>query len=155
MTLRVCPPRVVPIPRHTCRPLTEEINVMTHEEQAAGADDEADIERFVTGALASGLVWGLKSDDGWAVCPSNEYEDASVYPFWSDRAEALIHCADEWSGCTPTAIDLDRFLEDWLPGMHGDDALVGTNWSRELIGLEVEPMELAIAFGADGLPGMD
>jgi hypothetical protein len=128
---------------------------MTHEEQAAGADDEADIERFVTGALASGLVWGLKSDDGWAVCPSNEYEDASVYPFWSDRAEALIHCADEWSGCTPTAIDLDRFLEDWLPGMHGDDALVGTNWSRELIGLEVEPMELAIAFGADGLPGMD
>ena len=155
MALRVCPPRVVPIPRHTCRPLTEEINVMTHEEQAAGADDEADIERFVTGALASGLVWGLKSDDGWAVCPSNEYEDASVYPFWSDRAEAFIHCADEWSGCTPTAIDLDRFLEDWLPGMHGDDALVGTNWSRELIGLEVEPMELAIAFGADGLPGMD
>jgi hypothetical protein len=39
--------------------------------------------------------------------------------------------------------------------MHGDDALVGTNWSPELIGLEVEPMEVAIAFGADGFPGMN
>jgi hypothetical protein len=143
------------MPRRQCDSFTEEMSVMTQQEQAASADDEANLKRFVAGALESGLVWGLKSDDGWAVCPSNEYEDASVYPFWSDRAEALIHCADEWSRCTPTAIDLDSFLEDWLPGMHGDDALVGTNWSPELIGLEVEPMELAIAFGADGLPGMN
>lgn len=128
---------------------------MTEEEQAATADDEENLERFVARVLESGVVWGLKSDNGWAVCPSNEYEDASVYPFWSDQADARMHCADEWSGCTPTAIDLDHFLEDWLPGMHGDDALVGTNWSPELIGREVEPMEVAFAFGADGLPGMN
>ncbi len=127
---------------------------MTEQVETANADDQAILEQFVTGVRASGRVWGLKSGNGWAVCPSNEYEDASVYPFWSDEADARIHCADEWSACAPTAIELDRFIEDWLPGMHGDDALVGTNWSPELIGIEIEPMELAIAFGVDGLPGM-
>ena len=39
--------------------------------------------------------------------------------------------------------DISRFLEDWLPGMHEDNVMVGPNWDRELTGLEVEPADIA------------
>ena len=115
------------------------------------AIDEAVLAGFVTRVLKTGCIWGIKSSDqGWAICPSNEYEDASVYPFWSDEASARIHCADVWADCVPAPIDLDNFLADWLPGMHDDDALVGPDWGADLAGLEMEPMELALALGGEG-----
>ncbi|MGB5833665.1 MAG: DUF2750 domain-containing protein [Thiohalocapsa sp.] len=122
---------------------------MTDSTHPPTADDRRDLDAFVTRALETGRVWGIKSDQGWAICPSNEYEDASVYPFWSEEANARIHCADAWVGCVVAPIELDNFLEDWLPGMHGDDALVGPDWNADLTGLELEPMELAAALDAD------
>ncbi|MGE5153256.1 MAG: DUF2750 domain-containing protein [Bdellovibrio bacteriovorus] len=100
-------------------------------------------DRFVREVQASGLVWGLKSDQGWAVCESNEYEDTDVYPFWSDEAEARLHCADDWAGFVPDSLPLDVFIDTWLAGMSEDGVLVGTNWDAELSGLELEPDELA------------
>ena len=99
--------------------------------------------RFIREVRDSGLVWGLKSDQGWAVCESNEYEDTDVYPFWSDRSSAALHCTDEWAVYEPTSLSLEIFLETWLPGMAEDGVLIGTNWDEELSGLEVEPFDLA------------
>jgi hypothetical protein len=107
------------------------------------SDPQANHERFVREARASGLVWGLKSDTGWAVCESGEYEDTDVYPFWSDESYALMHCSDEWDGYVPASLDLDLFIDTWLAGMSEDGVLVGTNWDAELSGMEVEPDELA------------
>lgn len=100
-------------------------------------------DRFVRDARESGVVWGLKSDQGWAVCESNEYEETDVYPFWSDEAEARSHCRDDWSDFTAESLPLDVFIDTWLVGMSEDGVLVGTNWDQELSGLEVEPDDLA------------
>lgn len=108
-----------------------------------GADSQANHERFVTRVKESGVVWGLKSDEGWAVCPSSQYEDVSVLPFWSDEAYAKRLCKEEWADYIPTPIDLDSFIDNWLQGMNEDGALVGTNWNADLAGIEVEPVELA------------
>ncbi|MBM7661665.1 hypothetical protein JOC85_002468 [Bacillus mesophilus] len=43
-------------------------------------------ESFVKRVLDSDTVWGLKSEDGWCVCESNEYEDTVVMLFGSDEA---------------------------------------------------------------------
>ena len=99
--------------------------------------------RFIREVRDSGLVWGLKSDQGWAVCESNEYEDTDVYPFWSDQAQARIHCRDDWAGFVPERLALDLFIDTWLAGMSEDGVLVGTNWDEELSGLELEPDDLA------------
>lgn len=107
------------------------------------ADAQENHELFVQRVRETGLVWGLQSDTGWAVCESAEYEDAVVYPFWSDESFARPHCVDEWSGYRAASIPLDRFLDEWLPGMDEDDALVGTNWDAELTGVELEPGDLA------------
>ena len=107
------------------------------------ADAEANHDEFVRRVLESGLVWGLKSSIGWAVCESSEYEDTVVYPFWSEQAYAEPHCTGDWSHFVPTSVDLDAYIGQWLPGMHEDDVLVGTNWDAELSGLEWEPLDLA------------
>lgn len=107
------------------------------------SDSQANHERFVREVRASGLVWGLKSDQGWAVCESGEYPGTDVYPFWSDEADARTHCSDEWSAYSPASLDLDLFIDTWLAGMSEDGVLVGTNWDAELSGLEVDPDDLA------------
>jgi hypothetical protein len=111
------------------------------------ADAQANHDLFVKTVKETGLVWGLKVEDDWAVCESNEYEDQMVFPFWSNEADARIHCEDEWAEYAPATIALDEFAQDWLVGMDEDGLLVGTNWDAELSGMEVEPMELAEALG--------
>lgn len=108
-----------------------------------GDNPEENYELFVERVSASGKVWGLKAEDGWAVCPSIEFEETDVFPFWSDEADAAIHCVDEWKIYSPASIDLADFLTDWLPGMHEDSAMAGPNWDAEMSGLEIEPKDLA------------
>ena len=107
------------------------------------ADSQANHARFLERVRASGQVWGLRSADGWAVCPSNAEKDMDVLVFWSDKAYAARHVRDEWAEYVPTAISLDDFLGKWLPGMARDGVLVGTNWDANLFGAESAPVELA------------
>ena len=99
--------------------------------------------RFVRRVIAAGEVWGLKGPSGFCYAPSNHTEDRrDVIPFWSDRAYAKQCAKDAWASFEPTSIPLDTFLARWLPGMHADRVLAGTNWSVHLIGSEIEPLKL-------------
>jgi hypothetical protein len=108
------------------------------------ADLEANKERFVKRVRESGLVWGLRSDQGWAYCPSNQ-TDADVLLFWSEEAYARRLAVAEWAAYQATSIDLDEFIDGWLRGMHQDGALAGVNFNSDLAGVEIEPIELAKA----------
>lgn len=99
-------------------------------------------ENFIKRVSESRTVWGLKSEDGWCVCESNEYEDTVVMLFWSDEAYARQCAVEEWSHYSPTSIPLEEFMTNWIYGMNEDELLVGVNWNAKLIGLEVEPYEL-------------
>ncbi len=103
------------------------------------------LKQFAERVRAEGKVWGLKGEDGWAVCSSIEFEDTDVYPFFSSESAARQLCSGEWDIYTPTSIPLEDFLADWLPGMHEDNAMVGPDWDAELEGEEVEPADLAAA----------
>ncbi len=106
-------------------------------------DLEANYERFIAEVVETGIVWGLENEDGWALCPSVDNEEIDVMPFWSERAFAEALCCDEWEGYKPQALDLEEFLDDWLPGLHEDVVLVGINWTDEMEGIEVQPLDLA------------
>jgi len=110
------------------------------------AQYEANYQAFIDEVKQSKQVWGLTTrdeEDAWAICPSALYEETDVMPFWSTEKLADAHCIDDWQIYRPAAIALEEFLQDWLPGLHEDDSLVGTNWDMELAGLEVEPADLA------------
>lgn len=106
------------------------------------ADLAANKDRFIRRVLESGQVWGLRSDDGWANCPSNQ-NDADVLLFWSDEAYARRLAEKEWANYIPTPIDLPSFIDNWLQGMHQDMVLAGVNYNSDLAGLEIDPLELA------------
>jgi|APFre7841882724_1041349.scaffolds.fasta_scaffold16944_4 hypothetical protein len=110
-------------------------------------DPQANHDLFLARVQETGLVWGLMGEDGWAACESGEYEGEIVFPFWSEEADARLHCVDEWAAYVPSSIQLETFCEHWLSGMDDDGILVGTNWDAELTGLETEPLELAEALG--------
>ena len=113
------------------------------------ADSQAAYERFVQRVVESGLVWALHSEEeGWCVSGSNDDEDVDVVPVWSDRAYAAQCARDEWAVYEPTPIPLNEFMEGWLPGMAEAGDLAGTNWNAQLIGREVEPLELLAALEA-------
>jgi hypothetical protein len=101
-------------------------------------------ERFLQRIIAAREVWGLKSNDGWAVTKSSAggTEGRKIIPFWSDRAYARQCAKEDWSHYEATPIPLDLFLGRWLPGMDADRILVGTNWNAQLCGHEIEPAEL-------------
>ena len=99
-------------------------------------------ESFIDEVLENEIVWGISSEDGWAVCDSNDFEGREVLPFWSSEKLALTHCVDDWSVYNPTPIRFDDFIDAWLHGMHEDEVLAGINWDIELVGPEVEPIML-------------
>ena len=100
-------------------------------------------QRFVRRVVAGGEVWGLKGPSGWATSVSNDDEEVTVMPFWSDRAYAARAAANAWPHLQPTAIPLERFINAWLKGMYEDGVLVGTNWDANNCGLEVDAGDLA------------
>lgn len=121
-------------------------------------DSHVAYERFIRRMVESRQVWGLKSEEGWCVAPSNapadddagDEEEVDVLPFWSDRAYARQCAREEWADYEAAAIGLDEFMEAWLPGMAQAGERAGTNWNADLIGREVDPMELLDALKAAG-----
>ncbi len=112
---------------------------MQEEEEVSNESHRNFVERVVENEE----VWGLRTEEGWVICDSNEFEDRQVMPFWSDRASAQQVATDEWAACEASSITIEDFIELWLRGMDEDGVLVGTNWDAELNGDEIEPAELA------------
>ncbi|VUD59043.1 hypothetical protein TDB9533_02576 [Thalassocella blandensis] len=112
------------------------------QEESLSDDFDENYDRFIDEAIATGCVWGLESDEGWALCPSVSNEEISVMPLWSQPEFAQQHCRDEWSGYRVIPISLEELLDDWLPGMHEDVLLIGVNWNSDLEGEEIEPLDL-------------
>ncbi len=108
-----------------------------------GKATENSTARFIERATATGEVWALQyPDGGFAICPSTDFDEVDVYVIWSDKAAAQACCEEDWKDLVPFSIDLEDFVEDWLPGMYKDDFLVGPDWDAELTGPEVAALDL-------------
>ena len=103
---------------------------------------EENFDRFIVEAIATGCVWGLEGPEGFALCPSEQYTETDVMPFWSQPEFARAQCEGDWSIYKPVPVSLEEFIEEWLPGLHEDVVLLGINWTDDLEGLETEPLDL-------------
>ena len=105
---------------------------------------ESRYSQFVERVAATKLVWGLKSKTGWANTESADDDEVGVIPFWSDRAYAKICARDDWKSFSPAEVPLGMFLEDWCMGMAENDTLAGINWDANMLGKEVEALEVVM-----------
>src|ERR1700750_1450237 len=96
-------------------------------------------ERFIAAVVKNKEVWILQGPDAPAVSGSVSDDDVAVVQFWSAAAHAEKAAVEDWVEYEPEAVALYDVLFRWLPGMHEDEVLVGTNLTDEKIGLELEP----------------
>ncbi|WP_306350393.1 DUF2750 domain-containing protein [Flavobacterium sp. '19STA2R22 D10 B1'] len=106
-------------------------------------------QNFIKKICQTGIVYGLKSNSGFATSSSNDYEDAEGNPvdvicFWSEEALAKACAKDSWDAYAPKEIALDEFIEEWCIGMYNDEILVGTEFDQNMFGYEIEPPALIL-----------
>jgi len=63
-------------------------------------------------------VWGLRSPDGWV--SMGDDAGGRSFPIWPHERYAQVFVAGDWSDAKPTAIELDDWIENWLPNMEAD-----------------------------------
>ena len=113
-------------------------------------DLHTNYDRLIIESLDLGCLWGLCDEQGqWALVESSTDATIGVMPFWSHAELATPLCCGEWCIYKPVAIELEEFLDDWLPGMHTDVLMVGANWNAELEGREIEPLDLLEDFDTE------
>lgn len=98
--------------------------------------------RFVERVAAGEVVYYLTNEGGMANSTSNDNDDVTVLPFWSDAPYAKRAAPGFDNQFQVDTINLFDFLYRWLPGMTGDGVLAGVNWNGDLCGAEVDPFEL-------------
>lgn len=88
------------------------------------------------------LIWGLWKDSGWALSGCNGGE---MIPVWPHQDYAKLCANEAWSGYSPKSIDVDVWLERWIPGLSNDQRLIAVFPTPNNKGVAV----LAIRFGEE------
>jgi len=99
------------------------------------------VQGFLETVVSTGVVWTLRDDEGFALSDRASGE-GMVMPFWSDSAVADAAATGEWLEYRVVGIDLDEWLERWLPGLDGDGLMVGVDWTADLDGVDMPALEL-------------
>ncbi len=109
-------------------------------------------ERFIRRTVEAGQVWVLQhteNPDSWATSSCSfadedgEEIEVPIVPFWSDRAYAARCARGPWAIYEPRSIPLEDFIECVLQDMDEQDVMVGTNWNGDLVGHDMEAIDLA------------
>lgn len=118
-------------------------------ENVLKAEDVSRIKIFVQEAVTSEKIYVIMGPDGAAGSFSTNYFDENndhfpLIPFWTDSylTEARSCVVENGDEFQIIYIPLLEFVESWLPGMNEDEVIVGLNWTDDMTGPEIMPMDL-------------
>ncbi|QWB31413.1 MULTISPECIES: DUF2750 domain-containing protein [Exiguobacterium] len=119
-------------------PIAPTLKMFIKKEQSA---EQAEL--FLETVLETRAVYGLSKleQSGWAYCPSNQ-EETDVLLFFSTEAAAKALQTKEWANYHLIRLDLDLYMNGWLPSMINDGLYCGLDWGPELVGLELDPEDV-------------
>lgn len=78
------------------------------------ADGHHRYEYFIHRVCEARAVWALYNG-GWASVGQDTAEP--MIPLWPHEAYAQAFAIDAWAGFQPRKIELDEFMDTWIPGM--------------------------------------
>lgn len=81
-------------------------------------------ERFdyaIAKMIELGHLWGLYGENGWLLLKA---DDDACLPIWPHEEFAQAWEKDDFPDCKPKQIDLDAWINQWLPGMKENSTLV-------------------------------
>lgn len=107
------------------------------------------LENFVNKICEDGVVYSMENKDAFALCGSNQYttdngEAVTVFCFWSNEDLAKSCRVEDWSDFIINEFSIISFIEDWCVGIYNDSFLVGLDFNSEMVGLEVDPIDLIL-----------
>lgn len=71
--------------------------------------------------LKNQKIWLLVDEHG---CVMLNTDDEDCVPVWPNKEFAQSWATEEWSHCTPEAIELDKWHEKWSRGLEEDELSV-------------------------------
>jgi len=83
-------------------------------------------------------IWSLY-DSGWALVSSGKDK---IFPIWPDSFYAENCAKNEWDKYVPREIDLDEFLEEYLPDFHEKNFKVSVFMNNRDNSIVVKPEEI-------------
>jgi Protein of unknown function (DUF2750) len=84
-------------------------------------------EYFIKKVMDFEEVWGLYYD-GWAILEDDNGNP--LMPFWPKKEFANLCAVDEWNDYKAEQIELEDFMQVWLPGMKIDDIKPSIFWNN-------------------------
>ncbi|WP_240458732.1 DUF2750 domain-containing protein [Virgibacillus sp. Bac330] len=84
-------------------------------------------EYFIKKVVDFEEVWGLY-EGGWAISESENGEP--LMPFWPKKEFANLCAINEWNNYKAKHIELEDFIQEWLPGMKKDGFKPSIFWNN-------------------------
>lgn len=94
---------------------------------------------FIRKAADFEQLWGL-SNDGWALL--GDSSENRILPLWPEKEFAELCAIDQWKVYKPEVIELDNFIEKWIPDMTNDKTLLNVFLTPNAKGTVISPNEL-------------
>lgn len=82
-------------------------------------------EYFIKKVADNEEVWGLYNN-GWAM--TEDSKGNQLIPFWPKIEYANLCAIEDWEDYNPKSIDLDDFINKWIPGMRNDGIKISVFW---------------------------
>ena len=100
---------------------------------------KARYEYFIKKVADHEELWGLW-DEGWALLADEE--EAELVPVWPHPDFAKAYANGEWQNFHPRLIELDDWLEEWIPEMLKDHRKVAVFPTADRLTTTAEPSRL-------------
>jgi Protein of unknown function (DUF2750) len=97
-------------------------------------------EYFVKRAASHGELWGLRADLGWVIAEDDGGDQH--FPVWPHQRFAQALATGQWSDGVPAAVDIDRWVEEWLPDLDREGIRVAVFQTPDDQGVAVSPQRL-------------
>jgi Protein of unknown function (DUF2750) len=97
-------------------------------------------EYFVKRAASHGELWGLRGDGGWVVAEDDEGNP--YFPVWPHQRFAGACAEGPWRGEKPVAVEIDEWVEAWLPNLEKDGMHVAVFQTPDDLGVGIAPERL-------------
>jgi hypothetical protein len=97
-------------------------------------------EYFVKRAASHGRLWGLRGGGRWVI--AEDGEGNQHFPVWPHQRFAQELATGQWGDAAPIAIDVDEWVEEWLPDLEGDGIRIAVFQTPDDRGVGVSPQRL-------------
>lgn len=106
-------------------------------ESVVGLPANRRYEYLVKRAASHGELWGLSGEGGWVVAADDEGNQH--FPVWPHQRFAQALAEGLWEGEKPVSIDIDEWVEAWLPNLERDGMRIAVFQTPDDKGVGVSP----------------